>query len=118
VSLESGHNDIYREMAVDGKFVFFSFTAAALENCVECMDGGVYEALPETGNELEDYRNRFYPSEVTYLGYLMSLQNGDLLIETALFYSGSSMNDPTLERIDHCGILDTPMEIYIRHYIA
>ncbi|MBN1333993.1 MAG: hypothetical protein JW971_09540 [Synergistales bacterium] len=117
VNLDPGHNDIYREMGVDRKLVFFSFTAAALENCVECMDGGVYEAVPATGNELEDYRNRFYPSEVTYVGYLMSLQNGYMVIDTALFYSGSPMNDPTLELIDHCGILDIPMEVYIRQYI-
>jgi len=117
VNLDTAHNDIYREMAVDGKRLFFSFTASALENFVECMDGGVYEAVPETGIELEDYRNRFYPSEKTYLGYLMGMSGGELIIDTARFYSGTSLEDPSLEVVEHCGILENPLKEYLKKYL-
>ncbi len=117
VSIDISRSSVFEQMNREGKLVFFSFTAPCVDRFVECMDGGVYEAPLDTGNELEDFRNRFYASNLHYVGYLMGIEDGNLIINSALFFAGTFINDPELKLLKHAGILDGAMESFIREFI-
>jgi hypothetical protein len=116
VAIDLSRSSVFEQMAREGKLVFFSFTAPSVDRFVECMDGGVYESLPETGNELEDLRNRFYPSNLHYVGYLMGIDNGQLVVNSALFFAGTFINDPEITLLSHAGILEEPLAAFITEF--
>lgn len=117
VSIDLSKSSVFEQMAREGKLVFFSFTAPSVDRFVECMDGGVYESPFETGNELEDFKNRFYPSNLHYVGYLMGIEDGDLVINSALFFAGTFINDPDLSMLKHAGILEEPLADFIKEFM-
>jgi len=119
VCIGDGHRDLYREMDNDNKMLFFSFSAPAFENFVQCLDGEVYSAVPPTGDRLEDLRNIFYPTDLQFPGYLISLglRRKNIVIQSALFYAGTQHNEPWLEIIGHCGLLERPMINYIERFM-
>lgn len=117
VSIDLSRSSVFEQMARENKLVFFSFTAPCVDRFVECMDGGVYESIPETGNELDDFKNRSYASDLHYVGYLIGIREGNLIIDSALFFAGTFINDPEIQLLKHAGILDKPMGHFITDFI-
>jgi hypothetical protein len=111
--LESGW-DVLSALNEEEKTVFFPFAYADADGTVTCADGNTFrrasdkeESEDETLIGLEDS-----------MGYLVQVKGGTVIINSAIHTGGGCTGPaPRVDLCTVCGVLDGPMEKFIRGFI-
>lgn len=112
-ALESGW-DVLKALREEGKKVFFPFAYTDVDGTLTCADGNTYGPAPDDEGSA---RELLIGLEDT-VGYLVQVQDGAVNIYSAIHTGGGCPGPaPRVGLRSSCGILDGPMDKFIRGFI-
>ncbi len=123
---EYGPEDVRRdhvaELEDERKVLFFPFSASNEGGPILCADGEEYVPddwyAGEYGlDELDDEAAGFLFGASECLGYLIMVEDGQYVFNSAVHSGGSQFRGPHVELVPDCGVFDVPMQEFITHFM-
>ncbi len=106
--------DVLKALREEGKKVFFPFAYADVDGTLNCADGNTYR--PASGHQ--DSPEELFVGLEDSVGYLVQVQDGTVTIDSAIHAGGGCPGPaPRVDLYPDCGVLDGPMENFIRGFI-
>jgi hypothetical protein len=106
--------DVLSALSQEGKIVFFPFAYTDADGTLTCADGNTYG--PPSDNE--DSAEELFIGLEDAVGYLVQVQDGAVIINSAIHTGGGCPGPaPRVGLRSSCGILDGPMDKFIRGFI-
>lgn len=105
---EEGHSNFLEELEA-GWQVFFPFSSSNVGEPIECADGKARAIDDESDIGL---------GEVDCVGFLVKIENGSFVINSAIHAGGSCTFPPPSVDISDCNVFDVPMEAFLGSFIT
>ena len=118
------------------QYLYVNFSEPRLDREINCIDGGEYYLIDEDDYEEEKEEDGYLPEDVkpvkdmflnetNSLGYLVKYENGNLIIQSAIYYlhgkhfvGPCGMGSTTeIEIKENVEIFEQPMLEYIKQYV-
>lgn len=118
---EDERRDHAQELLEDRKTLFFPFSASNLSETIACADGEEYwpEDWFNEGNfDLLHEDEEFSFGETECLGYLITVEDGKYVIDSAVHGAGTEFSGPYVRREPACGVFDEPMTEFILRFVV
>jgi len=110
--LESGW-DVLSGLA-EGKMVFFPFAYADADGVLDCSDGNTYGPTSDD----EDSEGEMIVGMEDSVGFLVKVKDGIVIINAGIHLGGACPGPgPGIDLCLDCGVLEGPMEKFIRGFI-
>jgi len=110
---ESGW-DVLSALIEEGKMAFFPFAYADADGTLTCADGNTYGP----GSAEEDSEDEQLIGLEDSIGFLVKIREGVVIINSAVHAGGGCTGPtPSVDFYPDCGVLEEPMEKFIRGFI-
>jgi len=104
---EEGRNNFLDELSA-GNYLFFPFSTSNLDEPISCANGKAYKL---------DEESDFVIGDIDCVGFLIKLDNGNFIINSAVNAGGACMAPPPSVDITDCDIFDKPMKNYLNNFM-
>ena len=106
---EKGRSNFLEELK-SGLLLFFPFSSSNVGDPIPCADGNSYEIDSDLDSD-------FTLGDTDCVGFLLSLKDNTLHINSACHAGGCCVAPPPSVDIESCDIFDAPMEQFICKFI-
>jgi hypothetical protein len=116
--LEDQSRDHQEELLEERKILFFPFSTCNTGVPIICADGEEYELVELFEQDPDEDYEEFRLSDQEVLGYLIKVEAGEIVINSAIHGGGDLMLGSYIRIVYDCDILEEPLREFITHYIS
>jgi hypothetical protein len=118
---------LLNEMKEFGAVLFFPFSESNIGEPIKCADGNQYIVPADCEDDCDNtelecsecsrqHERDFCMGDTDCVGYLVSLKEGIITIDSAMYYSGSCTFPPSSDLKEDCYIFDQPMTEFLNRF--